>query len=182
MPTTAAETFEQSIQDAVNLLEHCDTLNKHPPPPEIEVLKRAGLIMAMTAWETYVEDRVRQAGTARLQNLNDRAIANFVQSKLDEDILRLHNPTSTKTLELFRNYAGVDLTPTWSWEDKDHDAVRAKLDEYIKLRGDVVHRSRTVDPGPPKADPVKKDDLRRAIGFLRRLVKATESALETATP
>jgi hypothetical protein len=54
----ASDTFAQSIRDAENLLAHFDALNTRPPPPELEVLKRAGLIMAMTAWETYVEDRI----------------------------------------------------------------------------------------------------------------------------
>ena len=57
----ASDTFLQSILDAENLLDHFNKLNSHPPPPETEVLKRAGLIMAMTAWETYVEDRVLEA-------------------------------------------------------------------------------------------------------------------------
>ena len=173
----AATTFEQSIQDAENLLKHFDALNNNPPPRENEVLKRAGLIMAMTAWETYVEDRLQEAGAARFEALNDRALAGFIQSKLNEEIHRLHNPSSAKTLELFQNYAGTDLSGSWAWENKDHGAVRATLDRYVKLRGDVVHRSRTVEPGPPQPHPVKKDDLEKAIRFLRRLVQATESAL-----
>ena len=59
--SAASDAFEQSILDADNLLAHFNKLNTKPPPPEIEVLKRAGLIMAMTAWETYVEDRVTEA-------------------------------------------------------------------------------------------------------------------------
>jgi hypothetical protein len=51
----ASLTFTEAIKDAENLLGHFDKLNTKPPPPENEVLKRAGLIMAMTAWETYVE-------------------------------------------------------------------------------------------------------------------------------
>lgn len=147
------------------------------------MLKRAGLIMAMTAWETYVEDRVQEAGAARLKGINDRAIADFVRSKLVEEIHRLHNPTSARTLELFRDYAGTDLSVSWSWENKDHRAVKASLDAYIKLRGDVVHRSRTVEPGPPKADPVKKDDLEKAnsisqtIGQSYRIGLGDETAL-----
>ena len=62
----ASKDFDESIQDAQNLLNHFNTLNEHPPPPELEVLKRAGLVMAMTAWETYVEDRLREASAQRL--------------------------------------------------------------------------------------------------------------------
>jgi RiboL-PSP-HEPN len=90
----ASETFAQSILDAENLLKHFNTLNTKPPPPELEVLKRAGLVMAMTAWETYVEDRVTEAAAERLRAVPDPSIARFVQSKLDEEIRRLHNPTS----------------------------------------------------------------------------------------
>ena len=106
----ASETFAQSIQDAENLLGHFNQLNTKPPPPEIEVLKRAGLIMAMTAWETYVEDRLQEASSQRLSKLQDRDIAEFVEAKLKVEIKRLHNPDYHKTIELFRDYAGVDLT------------------------------------------------------------------------
>jgi len=41
----------------------CET-DKHPPPPEIEVLKRASLVMALAALETYVEDRIVEAADA----------------------------------------------------------------------------------------------------------------------
>jgi hypothetical protein len=173
----ASETFAESILDAENLLRHFNTLNTKPPPPELEVLKRAGLIMAMTAWETYVEDRVLEASTERLRGLADTTIAAFVQSKLDEEIKRLHNPTSDKTIQLFRDYAGVDLADNWCWNNSDGKMVRERLNHYIKLRGDVVHRSRTIEPGPPRAHPVTKDDLEKAIRFLKMLVKATESAL-----
>lgn len=173
----ASGTFEQSILDAENLLEHFNTLNSQPPPPEIEVLKRAGLIMAMTAWETYVEDRVLEAAEERLRAVADRSIAAFVQAKLDEDIKRLHNPTADKTIQMFRDYAGLDVTDHWSWHDTDSKTIRDRLNQYVKRRGDVVHRSRLIEPGPPAAHPVTKDYLERAIRFLRNLVQATEKAL-----
>lgn len=176
----ASETFDQSVLDAENLLKHFNTLNTKPPPPDLEVLKRAGLIMAMTAWETYVEDRVSEAATGRLRGLTDSSIAAFVQSRLDEEIKRLNNPTSEKTIRLFRDYAGVDVTSQWSWTHHDEKAVRDRLDGYVRLRGDVVHRSRRIAAGPPVAHPVTKEDLERVIRFLKRLVQATESAFSSA--
>lgn len=178
MSSNASEVFAQSILDAENLLAHFNKLNTKPPPPEIEVLKRAGLIMAMTAWETYVEDRVTEAVTARLRGLADSSIAEFVQAKLADEIKRLHNPTSEKTIHLFRDYANVDLTDKWVWNNYEAKAVRERLNQYMKLRGDVVHRSRTIEPGPPKAHPVTKEDLEKVIRFLRALVEATEKALQ----
>ncbi len=173
----AAQTFSDAIKDAENLMAHFDTLNTKPPPPSIEVLKRAGIIMAMTAWETYVEDRVQEAFAVRIAALTDSAIGNFMSTKLNDEIKRLHNPTSDKTLQLFRDYAGVDLLPHWKWNHVDSAAARQRLDGYLKLRGDVVHRSRTAIKGTPSPDPVTRDSLQKAIHFLKELVKATENAL-----
>jgi hypothetical protein len=181
MPSTASGVFAQSILDAENLLTHFNNLNTKPPPPEIEVLKRAGLIMAMTAWETYVEDRVVEAVEERLCGLKDSSIKSFVQTKLAEEIRRLHNPTSEKAIQLFRDYANVDLTDKWAWNNFDAKVVRERLNQYIKLRGDVVHRSRVIVPGPPQPHPVTKEDLEKVIRFLRALVASTEAALTPTT-
>lgn len=55
----ARETFDCAIQDAEVLLEHFDAANTHPLLENTEVLKRAGLVMALPAWETYVEELAR---------------------------------------------------------------------------------------------------------------------------
>ena len=176
----SSDTFSQSIQDAENLLEHFNSLNTKPPPPETEVLKRAGLVMAMTAWETYVEDRLQEAVAERLAGLSDTDIGKFMEKKLDEEIKRLHNPGSQKTIELFRDYASVDLTTTWCWNNHEHKTVKTKLNGLMKLRGDVVHRSRKVVSGAPEPHPVKKVGLEKAISFLKSLVEATERAFEAS--
>ncbi len=179
----ASETFSQSILDAEHLLKHFKQLNiKPPPPPDLEVLKRAGLVMAMTAWETYVEDRVEEATDERLRAVQDESIKRLVWAKLKEEIGRLHNPTSEKTIELFRQYADVDLAGKWCWNGSDDETARKRLNDYIRLRGDVVHRSRRVSPGSPEPHPVKKDELEKAIRFLKSLVEATESALRGFGP
>ena len=175
--TTAKEAFQQSILDAENLLAHFNKLNTKPPPPEIEVLKRAGLVMAMTAWETYVEDRLLEAAAERVRAVPYHSMAQFFQAKLADEIKRLHNPTYDKTVQLFQDYANVNLSEMWAWNQYDAKAVREHLNRYLKLRGDVVHRSRIVSPGPPQPHPVTKEDLQRVIRFLRNLVEATERAL-----
>ena len=59
----------------------------------------------------------------------------------------------------------------------DAKTVKDKLNNYMRLRGEVVHRSRRVTPGPSQPHPVTKDDLEKAIRFLRSLVEATEKVL-----
>lgn len=112
--------------------------------------------------------------------LADRSIAEFVQRKLAEEISRLNNPASGRTIQLFREYANVDLEESWNWNNVDVKTAREQLDSYMKLRGDIVHRSRPLVPGTPAAHPVKKEDLRKVIGFLKNLVDATERAFPSA--
>lgn len=177
----AFAVFSDAIKDAENLLAFFDKLNAKPPPPELEVLKRAGLVMAMTAWETYVEDRVVEAASERLAGISDSALGTFVRTRMTEELKRLHNPSSEKTIQLFIDYAGVDVLPQWKWNNVDPQTARQRLDGYLKLRGGVVHRSRTAVKGPPAPDPVTRDALQKAIGFLKELVKATDKALVAPT-
>jgi len=65
----AKNQFDESIKDAEELLAHFNAARPAPgglPPGNAEVLKRAGLILAITAWETYVEDRAHEAFEASL--------------------------------------------------------------------------------------------------------------------
>lgn len=117
----AKDTFAQSIKDAENLLQHFNDLNKKPPPaPELEVLKRAGLVMAMTAWETYVEDRVLEACTERLRDLSDGRLPslsnrNSLRRSRDCIILLRRRPCSysastlESTLQIIGSGMGVIL-------------------------------------------------------------------------
>ena len=64
--SNSAKIFDETIKDAQALLSHFEKIHKESPE-DAEVLKRAGLVMAFTAWETYVEDRIREAVQARLR-------------------------------------------------------------------------------------------------------------------
>jgi hypothetical protein len=174
----AKSSFEGSIKDAEELIAYFDAQPK-PPPENAEVLKRAALVMALTAWETYLEDLLRETVTNRLHVVNGSYVGKFVIDKLEEELRRLHNPTSEKTKKLFLTFLEVDVTESWVWQH--FDALRAKrtLDELIGKRGDAVHRSRRSQPGsPPQAHLVKREELDRAVRFLKSLVDATDQALE----
>lgn len=172
----ARERFDVSIQDAEDLLRHFDSQPK-PPPQNAEVLKRAGLVMAFTAWETYVEDLIEEVVMGGNPHAASGHAERFMQARLQEELKRFHNPASDKTRKLFLDYAGVDVTKHWKWSNYEPASAKKKLDELIGIRGDVVHRSKAPDDGgPSKAHPVKREDLAKAIRFLKGLVDATEKA------
>lgn len=170
-----AATFLVSIRDAEDLLAH-HAASGQPPPPSAEVLKRAGLVMALTAWETYVEDRVAESVNFRLRGDASQP-AVFMMAKLKEELKRFHNPTSDKTRNLFRDYLGIDVTSEWRWQHMDPKKACDKLDDLLKKRGDAVHRSRVAQPGAMPPHLVTKEELEKAIRFIKELVKATERAL-----
>jgi RiboL-PSP-HEPN len=169
-------TFDSSIEDASTLLTHFDALHKQQPEKS-EVLKRAGLVMALTAWETYVEDRVQEAVQLRLKAVNGSPIGDFVSAKLADELKRFHNPTAVKTRRLFLDYLQIDVCASWKWLNFDPSAAKKTLDELIAKRGDAVHRSKAVGASGPSAHLVKRDDLEKAVRFLKGLVEATEKAL-----
>lgn len=169
--------FESSIKDAEELLAHFDGI-ANPPPESAEVLKRAGLVMVLTAWETYVEDRVREEVVRRLQVVNGSYVGKFVLGRLEEELRRFHNPTSEKTRKLFSDFLEVDVATSWEWQHFDNARVKKTLDELIVKRGDAVHRSKpSVIGAPPPPHLIKRDDLDKSIRFLKGLVEATDRAL-----
>ena len=173
----AKTTFDAAIQDAEELLGHFNRINTHPPPPNAEVLKRAGLIMAFTAWETYVEDRVREALDTRLAAESDGLSAQFVRRKFEEELKKFNNPNSDKTKRLFVDFLDVDVTSAWVWNGYEVAKVKEKLDALIAKRGEAVHRSSPKRSGPPTPHLITKVELEKAINFLKSLVEATEKAL-----
>ncbi len=173
----AKVTFDDAIRDAEELLAHFDRANTQPPPENAEVLKRAGLIMAFTAWETYVEDRVTEALRSRIAADGDSPSTRFVQRKLEEELKRFNNPNTEKTRRLFQDFLEVDVTTSWQWHQCDAQKSKTTLDELIAKRGQAVHRSKPPRNGSPAPHLVTRDDLRRAVNFLKSLVEATEKAL-----
>jgi len=93
----ARTMFDSSIQYAEMLLAHFDENNTHPPPDDTEVLKRAGLVMALTAWKKYVEDLVEEVVAARLSKSKDEQLTKLVLGRLESDLRRFHNPNNEKT-------------------------------------------------------------------------------------
>lgn len=178
--STARLTFDAAIKDAEELLLYCNSLG-HPLPQKAEVFKRAGLVMALTAWETYVEDRVLE-GVKQRVSADATHAEKFMLAKLDEELKRFNTPATDKTRKLFFDYLEIDVTTAWHWNGVDVSKAKEKLDMLVKKRGDAVHRSKVTVSGAPVPHLVSKEDLEKGIRFLKDLVEATERALLAATP
>lgn len=174
----AKRTFESSIKDAEDLLAHFDAITPRPPPENAEVLKRAGVIMALTAWETYVEDRIREAVQLRLRAVDGSYVGKFILGRSEEELKRFHTPNTQLTKRLFQDFLDVDVTTGWQWLNHDCTKVKKMLDDLIVKRGDIVHRSKPAQANAQAPHIVKRDDLEKHIRFLKCLVEATDKVLE----
>ena len=123
-----------------------------------------------------MEDRVQEAVHQRLGEDNDSFQNRFVQRHLQATLKQFHNPNSEKTCKLFSDFLGIDVAASWQWNNYDSARSRQELDALIKKRGEAVHRSKAPSAGVPAAHLVRKDELEKAIRFLKSLVEATEKA------
>lgn len=173
--TKAAEDFARSISDAEKILKFVDSY-KGPKaveaPVDMDALKRAGLILALSSWETYLKDCVREKVDSMLRVVSGSPMACIIKEQLEKDLKRFANPDTGKTREIFRDYVRVDVTVGWA-------ATQTSLNEWIKLRGQAAHEApRKADSnGSPSPHLVGIDKLGKVIKGLKKLVEATEAEL-----
>jgi len=179
MPSKAIQTFHHAIQDAIDLLNHFDALNTKPPPPQIEVLKRASLVMALAALETYFEDRLVEASETLCTKSDESFLTQFLKVSLANDLKYFHTPSTDRVRPIFIKYLGIDITESWKWNNVEPDEARAELNRLAKKRGDIAHRSwRPANGQPqPQKHAVTRDDLRRNIHFVRQIAQTTDAHL-----
>lgn len=171
MVTKAGELFKRAIQDAEELLERFDSEKNGPCSHNSESLKRAGMVLTLAAWETYVKDRFQEEIEVWLFSVKGSQIGGFVQRKVTEDLKRFFNPNTAKTKQLFKSYFDIDITESWKWDNYHPPQAKKVLDQLISLRGDAAHQANT---SVTQSHIVKRDDLDKAIRFIKGLVSATE--------
>ncbi|EJG1872462.1 hypothetical protein BS053_RS01675 [Vibrio parahaemolyticus] len=172
----AKNVFDVSIQDAERILEAYEHMKNIPDlGRDPEELKRAALIMTLTAWETYVEDKISEEVASQTKVLQGSQIGTFISNSLEKELKFFHTPNSKKTKDLFERFLGIDVTVSWSWPGyEDQEKTSAKLNEWIKKRGDAVHRSVT---DKQSSHLISKPEAEKCIKFFKNLVDVTNRAL-----
>jgi RiboL-PSP-HEPN len=149
--SSSKKIFDSSIQEAESILEFYNELNKDKQrSKELEVLKRAGLIIALTTWETYVEERIEESVKKLFIGASGSIAQKFMLSKLEDELKRFHTPNSDKTKKLFADYLNIDIQKNWFWNNFELPKVVEEL-------------------GLNKPDLIKIDDLRKSIVFLKNI-------------
>ena len=128
--------------------------------------------MALAALETYVKDRFKEEITILLSSVNGSLLGNFVNRKVDEDFKRFFNPNTERTRMLFKNYFEIDITDSWKWDNYHPLQAKKVLNDLISKRGAAAHQANTCLKQPLL---IKRDDLEKAIRFLKGLVTAMDA-------
>lgn len=173
--TQALKTFNRAIKGASELLDCYETLNGHESITPPDSLKTAGLIMALTAWETYIEDVVTELFRIKFDVVKGSTIGDFAEKQLGERLKQFHNPDSQKTKRLFEEFFAIDITESWKLNNKMPEQARAELNKWIAKRGEAVHRA-NVDLSQPHI--IRKDDLTKCINFITQLVEVSDQKVE----
>lgn len=176
----ALEAFERGMKDADYLLARFDECHKRVSHDESEVLKRAALVMVAAAWETYIEDRLREGVSAKYGLPTASDAAQCIHGLLERDLSTLHNPTAEKVAELFLRYLQLNVTDAWKVPPRLPKQSRTALNDWLQLRGDSIHRSPPKGQGEPAPHLVKREDLVKAMRFFRAIAAATDEALQAA--
>ena len=173
--TKALTMFHQALSEAKELADCFDTLNGHHDIIPPDALKKASLVMALTAWETYVEDVATELFHQKFSLIKGSMIGKFAEKQFDERLKYFHNPNSKKTKHLFEEFFDIDVTEHWEWNNVYPKDAREQLNRWIAKRGEAVHRAQ-VDLNQPQI--IRKDELAKCIRFIDELAKATDHALE----
>src|SRR5260370_21013950 len=208
--TFARFNVEAAIEAVSIVLKTHDAETKRAagrPSRSLEVFKRTGVILAVTAWEAYIEDTLTQQFQERLQKavapdaikstFNSVSQAwlssapkppdlakwagdgwkNVILEKFQHDIFALNTPNSDKLKNLFERYFNLDITKYWKWQKISSNTACQKLDALIKLRGELVHKGKEIFESKAK---VRRSNLVEAQSLVQRLVECTDLALNIA--
>ncbi|CNF59403.1 Uncharacterised protein [Mycobacterium tuberculosis] len=105
--------------------------------------------LADDGWRAHLERRLDRLRKARNWDLN--------------------TPKAQQISDMFRDSLGItDLTKSWSWPRMAPGSAAKKLNDFVRLRGDIAHRGEA-------ATGVTKTQVTTYQGHVQRLVDKTET-------
>ena len=124
--------------------------------------------MAFTAFESFFENLVTE--------INNKQVYDFSNEKRNKLLERFHNPTSKNIVELYRSWFGIEnCLMTISFDGRNAENICNQLDEYLKVRGQIVHVQK-IDSS--KEDVAKKENVTKILNFLKKFAENFDCFIE----
>ena len=174
MPSNAFSVhLQQLLRDAEALERAHAQLRTGKPgrPSGLPALNRAAVVMSVSAWESYVEELMRES----VQALKPPAPPLGAWPALNAYVMGLlgnfNNPSAVNVERLVRNCLGLtDVHLAWTWPNNTSAQAVQRLTDAMNYRHQIAHG---VNPRPAVynsySNPLPK--------FFRRLAGCTDAAV-----
>ena len=137
----------------------------------LAALNRSMVLMCVSAWESYVEELVRESLTAMRPAGPPLGVWPVLNASARSQLGRFHTPGSDQVRVLNSDAIGLaDVHFSWSWTNCSPDQVAVCLSDVLDLRHRIAHG---VHPRPI----VQNQYSRQLPGFFRRLARCTDDAV-----
>lgn len=164
MPSRASQRFSlllESVDQLIKIHSSLTTATGHVQAGrgrrhKQDALHRAGVVMTVAAWESYVEEVAIEslaaiettAGGAVIHPAAPmpawaRQIIALHRSSLTQILSRFNTPNAENVRDLFANAVGFDPWPTWTWRSRRRQwnelQTRTRLNHWLQVRHSIVH-------------------------------------------
>ncbi len=157
MPSQAHDRFEEMIAWVDQLIQiHARLRNGAGRRHKQEALYRAGVVLSIAAWETYVEELLRVCygvieadsnaiGGGGLTPIPNWARHAFSLKKIDlgNNLKQFNTPNPNNVAKLMKQWLSFDPTSSWSWTWRrgawSAGQVSTRLDNWLSIRHGVAH-------------------------------------------
>jgi hypothetical protein len=165
--------LDQLLEDAEELDEIHRQLRTGNPGRQygLASLNRAAVVMSVSAWESYVEELMRES----LQALrpptpplgNWPALSAFILGEVG----RFHTPNAANVANMIHRCLGLaDVRASWGWRNCTATQAETLLNEALDRRHQIAHG---VNPRPT----IHNAYSRRLPVFIERLAECTDQAV-----
>jgi hypothetical protein len=174
MPSKALETFlEPVLVDAREIIAGHSKLSTGLRGRQwgLGGLNRSVVVMCAAAWESYVEEVVREAADALRPVSPPIGTWPALAASIRGNARRLNTPNSQNVRRLIAESFGLsDVTTAWSWRNCPPGSAAKYLDAFLNIRHQVAHGA---NPRPT----VHNKYASWLPGFVERLASRTDRAL-----
>jgi hypothetical protein len=165
--------LDQLLLDAAELDYAYTQLRGGVPgqPYTLLSLNRAALVMSVSAWESYIEELVKEAVQALRPAAPPLGTWPALQSTVLGLLDRFNNPNPSNVEQLIRNCLGLeDVHLSWRWQNYTSRQTVQRLTEVMNYRHQIAHG---VNPRPI----IYYGYSSRLRLFFNRLARCTDNAV-----
>jgi len=124
---------------------------------------------------TELKDDRDQLAVWRLADEGWRAHLRTRMEKLQDQLNReLNTPKSAPVDDFFERSVGISgISNSWKWPRMSNERAKARLDEFVTLRGDIAHRGKA-------SEATKKKAVTDFLSHVTQLVTKTDDCVNAS--